>query len=83
LTKPLDPGPETTPAYDNVVSPAPQAAESAGTSDSSTLPMLPIAGAVSLVAIAGMWQFVAAKKAAGAAVQSGWNIPHGGTRPPQ
>ncbi len=48
------------------------------------LPLLPIAGGTAFLAAAGGWWIVGVKRAAGlVAARPGWDLPHGGVRPPQ
>jgi hypothetical protein len=64
-------------------SPDPTGSGSAGDSPRG-IPLVPVAGAIALLATAGGWWLVGAKRAAVQAVtKPSWDIPQGGVRPPQ
>jgi hypothetical protein len=83
VAEPLVPAPDERPAPDRT-EPVTRAAAPIEPDDADSFPLLPVAGGAAVAALAGVWWMVGLKKtAAVTAAQSGWNIPHGGTRPPQ
>ena len=63
--------------------PVGEAAGSTGGDDPGTFPIVPVTGGAAVLAAGGAWWLVEAKRTARAAVQAGWDIPHGGVRLPK